>query len=47
MFGEYPALQVLSLREAEKGMGRPGVAIGAAMFAAAIGVDRTNEAEIG
>ena len=47
MFGEYPALEVLSRREAEKGMGRPGVAINAAMFAAAIGVDRTIKTEFG
>ena len=45
--GEQLGLEVEPRRQAEKGMGRPGEAVDAAMLAAPIGVDRTVEADIG
>ena len=40
-------LEIESGRQAEIGVGRPGIAIGAAVLAATIGIDRTVEADIG
>ncbi len=45
--GEQPGLEVEPGREAEPGVGRAGEAVHAAMLAAAIGVDRAIERNIG
>ena len=46
MFGVNAAFEILARRQAEKGMGRAGVTVGATMLAAAIDVDRAIESEI-
>src|SRR5690606_39594720 len=45
--GEQPALEIEPRREIVTGVARPREAIDAAMLAAAIGVDRAVEADIG
>src|SRR5579864_275231 len=47
LLDEDAALEIESRREAEIGVGRPRIAIDAAVLAATIGIDRTIEADIG
>jgi hypothetical protein len=46
-FGEQPAFEIEPRRQVVEGVRRSGKAIDAAMLAAAIGVDRTVEADVG
>src|SRR3546814_13309880 len=46
-FGEQLSLGIIAGRQVVIGMGRSGKAVDAAMFAAAVGVDRAFEADVG
>jgi hypothetical protein len=46
MFGEDPAFEILSRREAKKGMRGSGEAVSAAMFAPTIGIYRTIKSKV-